>query len=55
VSIPLPEPIVATAVLLLLHAPPLTPSLNDNVLPAHMLLPPLITVGAAFTVSAFVD
>jgi hypothetical protein len=48
VTIPVPET-VATAVLLLLHAPAAVASLNDVVRPAHTEVVPLITAGIGFT------
>jgi hypothetical protein len=55
VNIPLPEPIVVTAVLLLVHIPdPVL--LNVAVLPTHTgLLPPVIADGRADTVIIVVE
>jgi hypothetical protein len=50
---PVLNPIVATAVLLLVQVPPLTPSLIVSVPPAHSVTP-LSAVGCAATVTAFV-
>ena len=47
---PVADPIVATAVLLLLHVPPSDPSLNDVVTPAHTLVVPAIDAGIGLTV-----
>jgi hypothetical protein len=43
--------IVATAVLVLLHVPPASEELSADVEPAHAEIVPLITAGAAFTVT----
>ena len=43
ITIPLDEPIVATAVLLLIHVPPVTLSVSVVVPGKHMLGIPLIT------------
>ena len=45
---PVPEPIVATPVLLLLHVPP-PASLNVDVRPRHKFSEPVIGVGGGFT------
>jgi hypothetical protein len=47
-------PTDATAVLLLLHVPPAEGFVNAVVAPVHTLLLPLITPGAAFTVTTVV-
>ncbi len=51
-TIPLAEPIVATAVLPLLHVP--LPSVSVVVPPAHRVVMPLIVGGGAFTVTVVV-
>jgi hypothetical protein len=48
---PVVEPIVATAVLELLHVPPLTLSLSVMDEPTHKVLLPVIVAGVAFTVT----
>jgi hypothetical protein len=50
VTIPVPVPTVATVVVLLVHLPPVVPSLRVLVCPAHMLVIPVIGNGLAFTV-----
>ena len=45
VTIPETVPTVALAVLLLLHVPPVTASVNVEVDPAHIITVPLIAVG----------
>ena len=45
---------VATAVLLLLHAPPVLVVLNEVVVPGHTILPPVIAAGADSTVAVIV-
>ena len=47
---PLVEPTVATAVLLLLHVPPLTASANVVFAPTHADTVPVMLAGATFTV-----
>jgi hypothetical protein len=47
---PLSEPIVATAVLLLLHVPPVVVLLNVVVLPTHTAVMPVIAPGSGLTV-----
>jgi len=54
VTIPLSEPIVPTATLLLLQAPPATGSLRPVVSPAHTVDAPTIAVGALLTVTVIV-
>ncbi len=49
------EPIVATAVVLLLQVPPAGVALSVVVIPIHVCVVPLITDGRAFTVTSFVD
>ena len=51
-----PEFTLATAVLLLIHPPPVVASVNVDVEPIHILVAPVIavTVGVAITVMAFV-
>ena len=51
---PVPEPTVATAVLLLLHEPPGVPSIREVVKPTHTVDNPVIAIGAGFTVISFV-
>jgi hypothetical protein len=53
-TIPLSEPMVATAILLLLHAPPPTPSLSIVVPPTHTFDDPLIAGGAVLTFTVVV-
>jgi hypothetical protein len=48
------EPIVATAVLLLLQVPPVVAELNAFVAPVHDSREPLITDGRPFTVTILV-
>jgi hypothetical protein len=48
---PVPAPIVATAVLPLLHIPPAVVSINVVVKPAHILAVPVIAAGNESTVS----
>jgi hypothetical protein len=50
-TIPLRDPIVATARALLLHEPPVVVLLNVVVLPTHTLVVPVIAAGSAFTVT----
>jgi hypothetical protein len=50
-----PVPIVATAVLLLLHEPPNTASLSVIVVPSQTAWGPRIAVGADATVTTYVD
>ena len=52
VTIPVPEPTVATPGLALLHVPPL-PELKEVVAPWHTLSVPVIAGGAAFTVTVW--
>lgn len=52
--IPLAEPIVAWAVLLLLHVPPPVASVSVEVNPKQIAVVPLIAPGAVFTVSVVV-
>jgi hypothetical protein len=51
-TIPLPDPMVATDVLLLLHVPPDVVLVNDIVLPAQTLPAPEIEPGEGITVIA---
>jgi hypothetical protein len=44
------DPMVATAVLELVHMPPGTPSKSVDVLPAHKVVMPVIGVGVGLTV-----
>lgn len=53
VTYPVNEPIV-TAVVLLLHQPPGTPSLNVVFAPVHTVAAPVIGVGEELTVMIFV-
>ena len=52
-TVPVPEPIVAIPVLLLLQVPP-PPSLNVVVDPRHTVVVPLMADGSAFTVTTVV-
>jgi hypothetical protein len=54
VTKPVEEPTVATAVLLLLHVPPLIELLNVVVPPLHMRAVPVIAAGDALTESVWV-
>ena len=54
VRIPVAEPIVAIAVLLLLHVPPEVASLRLEVNPEQTTESPVITGGAGFTVTVCV-
>lgn len=54
VNTPLVEPIVPTAILLLLQLPPVIPSINVIVLPEHTVVGPVIGPGAGFTVTVVV-
>lgn len=54
VTIPDIKPAVATAVLLLVHDPPVIVFVNVVVAPAHMFLVPLIAVGPGLTVTTVV-
>ena len=47
---PLKEPIVATAMLLLLHVPPIVASLSVVVLPTQTAVTPVIAAGSGLTV-----
>ena len=49
VTTPVDELTVATAVLLLLHVPPVVASVNVAVFPTHALMVPPIAAGLAFT------
>lgn len=51
VTMPVPEPTVATPVLALLHPPPVVASLNVVVCPAHTLSVPVIVAGRGLTVT----
>ncbi len=50
VTVPVEEPMVATAVLLLLHTPPLVALVNVVVKPTHTLIVPPIAAGFGLTV-----
>jgi len=50
-TVPVEEPIVATPVLLLLHVPPDVVELSVVLLPAQMLVVPVIEAGVLFTVN----
>ena len=50
VTMPDVEATVAIAVLLLLHVPPVVPSLSATVDPTHTLVVPAIADGGVFTV-----
>ena len=50
VAIPESEPIVATAVLLLAHVPPVTASVYNDVNPTHATDGPMIAPGTGLTV-----
>jgi len=52
--VPVEEPIVATPVLLLLHAPPDVAELSELLLPAQMLVVPVMEAGVLFTVNVVV-
>ena len=54
VNVPLVEPIVATAMLPLVHVPPKGVALNVVVDPAHTTAVPVIGPGVVFTVTSFV-
>ena len=49
--IPLPEPIVATVVVLLTHVPPVKPSLSVVVAPVQTVDDPAIVAGNGLTVT----
>ena len=51
---PLPEPTVATIILLLLHVPSLTASVSVVVLPTHIVFVPEMIDGEGFTVTVMV-
>lgn len=51
VTIPVPEPAVATPVLPLVHVPPAVVPISVVDEPAHMLIVPVIGPGTALTVS----
>ena len=53
VTSPVDEPIVMLVVLLL-HTPPATPSVNCVVSPPHIVVLPVIAVGNGFTVTVVV-
>lgn len=53
-TIPVPAPTVATAVLLLLHAPPVLVVLKVVVCPTHALVLPVMAAGSGFTVATAV-
>jgi hypothetical protein len=55
VKMPVLEPMVATAVLLLVHIPPLTRSLIVTTAPTQRLVVPVITEGAGVTFTVVVD
>ena len=50
VTVPVEDPIVATAVLLLLHTPPLVALVNVVVKPMHTFVVPPIAAGFGLTV-----
>ena len=50
-TIPLDDPTVATAVLLLLHVPPVDALLNVAAKPTHIAEPPEIAAGNGITVT----
>lgn len=50
VTIPVPDPIVATDVLLLVHTPPLDALLKVVVVPGHAVSTPVIAAGNGSTV-----
>lgn len=52
VIIPVPDPAVATDVLLLLHDPPVVASVSLVVNPAQTIAVPAMAAGGAFTFSA---
>ena len=54
VTTPVPEPIVATAEVTLVHVPPDGDELNVVVAPVQTLSDPVITEGAALTVTVTV-
>lgn len=54
VTIPVPEPTVATAVLLLLHEPPPEALVSVVVVPGHAVSVPPIAAGNGLTVTAWV-
>ena len=54
VTIPVPGPTVAIAVLMLLQEPPAVGSLKVNGVPAQAVLPPVIAAGTGTTVIVFV-
>ena len=53
-TIPVVEPALATARLLLVHVPPGTPSVNTLVDPVHIDVIPVIAPGVATTFTALV-
>jgi hypothetical protein len=53
-TIPVPAPTVATAVLLLLHAPPVLVVLSVVVWPTQALVLPVIAAGSGLTVTSAV-
>jgi len=50
-TVPVDDPIVAMAIVLLVHVPPATPSLKVLGTPIHAVLLPKIAVGDKFTVT----
>jgi len=54
VTIPVEDPIVLTAILLLAHVPPEVASVKEEVSPIHTALPPEIVTGIGLTVAAVV-
>jgi hypothetical protein len=50
-TIPVPAPTVATAVLLLVHVPPVGVDTKVDVLPRHIPVVPVMAVGWGFTVT----
>jgi hypothetical protein len=53
-AVPVELPMVATAVLLLLHVPPAVASLRVVQVPAHMVVVPMIAAGNGLTVATIV-
>ena len=53
-TVPVPEPTVAIAILLLLHVPPAIASVRSVVAPAQTFVAPLIAAGVRFTVTGVV-
>jgi hypothetical protein len=55
VTTPVPEPIVATAGVLLLHTPPVEASVNVTTSPTQILEGPEMFAGKGLTVTAWVE